>query len=124
MRKRRGWRREVGNPLSMFHDKKQDGNRENDWSAKRVAIVMFGAFYLWHWPDKIEMPDVYLAALILGALAFYALVERVPVAETLAAIQAIAGKVVTTRTAVATKAMSAVHQPHEWSSGDPDSGII
>jgi hypothetical protein len=96
--------REIGNPLSLLYEKSGDG-RETQWSGFRGILYGFAIFYWLNWPDQLTIPAVALAACIIFGLPVRNLFARVPVSETLGAIEAFFGNV----TGKAAASASAAH---------------
>jgi hypothetical protein len=92
---RRSLLRQIGNPASLFHEQSY-GRNDPKWSMFRV--ILFGMFVWWICQDaaslgKLSGPSVALAACIIFGLAVRDLFAKVPVAESLGALQAFFGNV-------------------------------
>jgi hypothetical protein len=120
MRPKRSIWRNIGNPITMLHDKHVE--RESEWSAFRTILFLFAWGYLSHWPDVLTGPAVALAAVIIFGLPIRDLFSKVPVSEALGAIRSFFDNVM--GKAAAAVVPSAAFEARQWAKGDPDAGII
>lgn len=93
-RPRRHWSREVGNPLTMFHEKRKKGDKSAvKWSMARVIVAVLVLYFVRHKPSDWNDSARDVVAILVFGLAIQVLLSMVPVGEALAATQAFFGNV-------------------------------
>lgn len=91
---RRSFWRDVGNPMTMFHEKRNPGERgDPKFSMGRVVLFILVWYFCRTEPSDWNDAARDVVAILVFGLAVQVLLSMIPVGEALAATQAFFGKV-------------------------------
>lgn len=95
-RPKRSLRREIGNPLTVFHGKSHGRNVK--WSSFRVILISCTVLFLFHFPSEWGPWEFATLAVLVLATTIDTLFAMAPISEGLAALTAIFGGAINKRT--------------------------